>query len=353
MPRQSPAPRYLENLGLFTTFRCQVACAHCAVQAGPNRTEVLRDEDAADWMTQAAAYRGGTIRSVNLTGGEPFFDLAALRRLVELATERGLVPTAVTNAWWAVTPGAALETLRSVPGLLAVQISADEHHQARIPFDRVRNAIRAAQELGLVYSVAVCTESEASPGYRSTLDRLLAVADLTHIRTVITFHAGRAACEVALRRYETTAELPRAACGGAATPVVFPDGRVLACSGPLADVRGDHPLVLGDLRRSSLAEILDAADASFAVQFVRVWGPGRLAETLASTGFDLGRPSRIVKGDVCGVCRWVATRPQVREALRRLSREADWPERLAWARLHYLGEDAMVRGLGLAGAPDA
>jgi hypothetical protein len=45
------------------------------------------------------------------------------------------------------------------------------------------------------------------------------------------------------------------------------------------------------------------------------------------------------------------TQPQVREGLQRLSREADWAERLAWARLYYLGEDAMARGLGLAAAP--
>jgi organic radical activating enzyme len=276
---------YLENIGLFLTFKCQVACSHCSVKAGPHRTEAVDEGEASDWIAQAARYDGGRIKAINFTGGEPFFDLPALRRLVRFTASHGLFATSVTNAFWAETPSAAIEILRSLPDLIMIQISADEHHQEKIPFERVRNALLAARELGLVYSVAVCTEDESSPGYRRILDQLMEVTEPARIQTTITAPVGRAL--VRLGRLPAKAlplEVPQARCGGAETPYVFPDGRVLACVAAL-DLAGHHPLLLGNLRERPLAQVLDDAETNIALHYLRLWGPAHLRDALRVQGF--------------------------------------------------------------------
>jgi hypothetical protein len=52
------------------TFKCQVACPHCIIEAGPQRSEEMTLTDTFNWIRQIAAYRQGHIRSLALTGGE-------------------------------------------------------------------------------------------------------------------------------------------------------------------------------------------------------------------------------------------------------------------------------------------
>lgn len=348
MANETEAVPYLENVGFFLTYKCEIACSHCSVKAGPHRTEVVDEREAFDWIAQIAAYGDRRIKAVNFTGGEPFFDLPALRRLVRFTASKGLFATSVTNAYWAVTPRAAVETLRSLPELLSLQISADEHHQERIPFERVRNAILAARELGLVYAVAVCTEDESSPGYRRILDQLVGIAEPARVRTFLTLPMGRALVrlggpdgDLPLR------EVPRIPCGGADTPYVFPDGRVLTCVGAL-DLEGDHPLVLGRLREEPIAQILDEAEMNLALHFLRVWGPARLSEALRFAGLERGSTAHHPLNDPCSLCRCLMSHPSIRCAVGKLAEDEELLEKLAYARLHYFDEDGMVRRLGLA-----
>jgi organic radical activating enzyme len=340
-PQDQQEPPYLENIGLFLTFKCEVACSHCSVKAGPHRTEAVDEREAFDWIRQAASYDGGRVKAINMTGGEPFFDLPALRRLVRFIHEQGLFATSVTNASWARTPTAAIETLQSVPELLMIQISADEQHQKEIPLERVRNAVAAARELGLVYSVAVCTEDTTSPGYLQIVDELKKVAEPDRIQTTIMVPNGRALVKLGRR---AVSESQEGRCGGAETPIIFPDGRVLSCVGAL-DIAGHHPLLLGNLREESLARILDGAETNLALHYMRLWGPARLRELLQARGFDCGPTAGT--SYPCGLCRRIMSRPGIDEPLARLPRESDTRELVAYGRVHYFGEEAMVVKLGL------
>lgn len=70
------------NLG----YLCNLACLHCHVAAGPNRTELM-DQDT---MTQALAVAGHFgVENLDLTGGSPEMN-PHFRWLVEQATERSM-----------------------------------------------------------------------------------------------------------------------------------------------------------------------------------------------------------------------------------------------------------------------
>ena len=72
---------FLKNIGIVMTYKCQIACPHCIVKAGPHRTEEVSMENALDWIEQISSYRDGYIRVLSLTGGEPFYDMDKIRQI--------------------------------------------------------------------------------------------------------------------------------------------------------------------------------------------------------------------------------------------------------------------------------
>jgi hypothetical protein len=72
-----------------------------------------------------------------------------------------------------------------------LSISCDVYHQRNIPFERVENAILAAQECQIPYTVAVCTDNYGDSEYQLLLERLAAITRPDAILTAITFPAGK------------------------------------------------------------------------------------------------------------------------------------------------------------------
>lgn len=346
MDEKKTEVQYLENIGFFLTFKCQVACSHCLVKAGPHRTEFMKESDLFDWISQAAAY-GGRVKSINLTGGEPFFDLPLLRKICRFSMSKGLFPTSVTNAWWAKTYNKAIDVLESVPELLFLQISADEHHQKCIPIERVLNAVLAARKLKLVHSVAVCTDNEESPGYKKIIDSLLEIMDREQINTIITLPAGRASLLEYEMNYHMTDIPPEGVCAGAATPVIFPDGRVVSCIGPIFDIKEDHPLLLGNLFQKSLREILDSTETNPVLHFIRTWGPAKIYSMLKEKGYGPHLQTTFVKDNICILCRNLVVNPILRAGIMELFKDKELVEAVAYGRDHYLKEPEMLKRLGL------
>ena len=77
----------LETLQLNLGYRCNQACAHCHVDAGPNRTEQMSTETAELALRFA---REAGVKTLDLTGGAPELN-PIFRPLVSAARAAGLV----------------------------------------------------------------------------------------------------------------------------------------------------------------------------------------------------------------------------------------------------------------------
>lgn len=268
-----------------------------------------------------------------------------------------MLVAAVTNAYWARTPKRAIEVLSSLPPIAALSISTDLYHQRWIPIERVFNAIAAARACSIPCSVAVCTESKDDPGYLMVMGKLEAEIGAENITTVITLLAGRALVTIQTSAYETSSEPAPYCCVPAAAPVIFPDGRVIACIGPLITLKSDHPLVLGNARETSLEEIFERAQVNPVLHALRVWGPAKLIEMAKAAGLRAKLPSEYVEGNVCDACYRIFSRPELAPFFNSLVSDAEFARVTAYARMYYLKEDEMadrlfgssVPGMDLAG----
>lgn len=333
---------FLRNIGLLLTYQCQVACPHCIIQAGPHRTEAMPLADALAWIEQISVYRGGYIKVLSLTGGEPFFNLSILRQIADAGAAGGLIVSAVTNAFWATSLARAVTVLREQPAIRMLAISADVYHQKFIPFERVRNAVLAAQACELPYNVHVCTTNEADPGYRDILHQLHKITEPDTINTAVTFPAGRALEQLGLDGYATTTDPPISACTAGSSPIIFPDGKVIACIGSVIDLKSDHPLVLGNLHDEPLADILDRAETNPILHTIRVWGPRRLIALARQAGLAEHLPDHYLKDSVCYACYHLMASPEIVAFLRDLAVDEAFQQKVAYARVFYLHETRMA-----------
>lgn len=333
---------FLSNIGLMLTYKCSVACPHCIVEAGPHRKEMMLLEDSFTWTLEASAYRDQHIKGLALTGGEPFFDMDNLKSISGHGRKLGFVISVVTNAFWASTREQALKVLSQMPDIQMISLSTDAYHLKSIPFANIKNGIWAARQLGIMYNIAVCTDSEDDEQYKRVIQALSQITDKDTIRTAITFPVGRAEKHINSFNYRMSSEPTVAACTMASSPVIFPDGKVMACIGPVMKLSSSHPLVLGNLHQESLPEILDRAESNPILHAIRVWGPYKIVSLLQEQGLGYLIPKLYIADSTCDVCYKLFTDSKVLDFLRAFSEDEEFKKKIAYARMYYLNENRMA-----------
>jgi hypothetical protein len=125
-------------------------------------------------------------------------------------------------------------------------------------------------------------------------------------------------------------------------PVILPDGRVVACFGPLVSLDTEHPLALGDLREESIEAVLDRAEQNVVLHAIRLWGPAELIRRAREAGLGANLPTRFVANSVCSACYALLTEPTIVQYLTRLQKDAEFRNEVAWARVYYMNERRML-----------
>ncbi|MCB0064033.1 MAG: hypothetical protein KDE19_18045, partial [Caldilineaceae bacterium] len=184
--------------------------------------------------------------------------------------------------------------------------------------------------------------NEENPGYQQIIADITAMGEADKLRRSVVFPAGRANRKARYFRYQTAPEPTVSACSMASSPVIFPDGKVMACIGPLLTLAVDHPLVLGNLQHESLATVLDRAEVNPILHMIRVWGPYKLVSLLQQRGFGALLPEEYICNSICDVCYQLMTNEQLVRALHQLADDEEIQKLVAYARLYYLHEPTMV-----------
>jgi len=335
--------RFQRTLMISLTARCNIACAHCAVLSGPERTERLPAEQLLTALAELLEAR--RIDAMAVSGGEPFLELETLREIAALA-RRHATPLAVhSNGFWARTPGRARELLQGLRGITQLQVSTDEYHQAHLPLERVRNAIEAAVECGLQGELLVCTwQGEKDPFHGQVR---LVVGDELLARVQVLSSGidpvGRAAslserCVEPLR-----AELPAGRCLQVNRPTLAEDGCLCACCNlSVANRLGINPLRLGSLWTDSLPQMLDRGEQDWLVHGLRVGGPRYLAELARARGADAVFARRYRPGAICDLCGDLWADSATREAVAWALSDPDVRAEIASLRALLYGETGML-----------
>ena len=334
---------FLSNIGLMLSFRCPITCPHCIVNAGPGRKELIPVKDCLKWINESRLYGKTHIQGIAITGGEPFYHQEDLKLISDYGKERKFIISVVTNAFWANTREEAFKILSRFPNIHMISISTDVYHQKYIPFENVQYTIHAAKELGKLYNIAICAEDFLDPEYVRIKESLIGIGEEDRIRESIVTPIGRAKHRARHVNYSESREPTKAACNSASSPVIFPGGKVSACIGPALTLDDGNPLILGNMYKQPLKEIMDGAELNPILHTIRVWGPHKLIELLSEHGFEERIPDNFIKDCVCDVCyKLMSDDITVRTLKEIFDSDYSLREKTAYGRLYYLDESKMI-----------
>ena len=299
----------IRYLALMLTRRCNMTCAHCSVESGP---DVRGEPDEAVLLDRVRQAGAAGVRTLQLTGGEPMLRPDVARRLCREARRLGMAVTMTTNGFWGKKPEPARRTVAALAraGLGALTVSYDRYHADFQGLEPVLNIAAAAQDLGVpmaVNVVRVADDAEVTPiieGLRAHPEVRLRLYDVQPV--------GRARELPA----ETLREEQAGFCAACASPALTEDGRMLACNGPAFSAPPGSPLHVGSLREASLGELLARHAADPILDTIRTGGPARLRDELQrAPGFE-SFPFRRRYAGICDLCLHVTSHPAAVAALR-------------------------------------
>jgi hypothetical protein len=283
------------QLGLLLTFRCNAECAHCLVDAGPRRSEVMDEADVQSYIDQASAIPYGT-SALCFSGGEVFLYHSLLERAISYAAGKFASISVVTNAFWARNEAVArrkLEPLKAA-GLGTLIVSASPFHSPYVNPLRAGFAVAAADSLGLRTFVK-CTGPSDGPTPEARIRALGPGAKAASVQHMSLLPGGRA-LGLAPSAFPEQAGIPEGRCPGAVF-TISPNGDAYFCCTPGAFI---DALKLGNAKTSTIHDLVQEYYMRGIFAFLRCHGPAALVPDLKEAG--LGGKLRTGYVDVCHLC---------------------------------------------------
>jgi len=139
----------LTGVHFLLTYGCSAECDHCFVWGTPKRQSSMTPEQVDEFLNQVISL--GTVTSVCAEGGESFTRYDVVMHFLRRARERGLGPSALTNASWVTSRPQAQQRVAELmaAGLTSLGISTDEWHRKTVPVERVELLLEVCAAAGL------------------------------------------------------------------------------------------------------------------------------------------------------------------------------------------------------------
>ena len=137
------------------------------------------------------------------------------------------------------------------------------------------------------------------------------------------------------------------ACAMASSPVIFPDGRVNACIGPILTLTHRHPMCLGNLYQENLSDILDRSESNPFLHTIRIWGPSKLISLMEEQKLEKLLPKKYISNCLCDVCYKLLSNERIILELENILNDEQIKNTIAYARIYYFNELKMAEEYNL------
>jgi len=124
------------------TNKCNVKCRHCI---NSHSDTVLGEAEENMVLSCLDKVRELGYKKINIVGGEPFLKLDLLKKIIDKATELGIIVGITTNAYWASSVEKAEDILEQLHNVKLILLSTDFFHMENIPMENIKNAVTACK----------------------------------------------------------------------------------------------------------------------------------------------------------------------------------------------------------------
>lgn len=247
--------------------QCPLECGHCYISASPRHRQRLNIENLVEALSAIKKQSPDCV--IGFTGGDPFVNLAYLKRASREAKLRNFLITINTSAFFAKTKSAALRVLRQV-AVDVLEVSIDRYHLEFQSIEKTRNCVIAAQELGI--EVVIHTLEDDLEDTKSDLSKLVNHFSKRGVRLSKSPLFVKKGASI-----ESISHDLGQSCSYAFKIVVDEVGDVFpCCNGQLIGVLdhvGKEGFVWGNILESSPSEVFEKIQSSRILEIVHAFGP--------------------------------------------------------------------------------
>ncbi len=153
----------MNGVHFLLTYKCNLECDHCFVWSGPEAKGTFTLEQVRNVLEEARKLK--SVEYVSIEGGEPFLYYPIMVKAIEEAVNLGFHAEILSNCYWATCHKDAVEWLIPIAKVKNVELSlsSDPYHGDNWVTKEVRNAVKAAKNLGIKTEILAvkCPEAEA------------------------------------------------------------------------------------------------------------------------------------------------------------------------------------------------
>lgn len=296
-----------EELAISPTNACPLQCSHCISKSGPNADVGAPGLiPAIDEFFEVNKF---STKSVSLTGGEPFLDIASTQIISDKLFSLGIECAIVTSGFWAKTRASASEALDKLTGVSALTLSHDVYHAKFVSLRFIENAFVEAKARGLRVRVRLVQSFPPTPKELSAADRVRLFALDEDIEFQRLLRYGRANDEMLDGAGFSS---PVKTFCPSTGPHISYDGRITPCCSSIISLQHEHPLVLANVLFDNPNLIWKKFVESIFLLALKIEGKPYFEKILSSLGIDTQNM------EICDMCYCICANEDIWQKIKAL-----------------------------------
>ena len=272
-----------KRLGISVTQACPLKCAHCSVNATPDKNQTTLNAFAGQKIaSQIEKLAENHIKSIDFTGGEPVLAADFVTMVSAVAKSSKITTGMVSSAYWAKNKKMAFRTLNKFKNIDTWDISTDIYHLPFVSIENVELAFNMLADIGKKPLIRIAHHEPLQYEEAVLIDKVHKFAN-ENISFQPIGPVGRADSLFHFMKTDET-EYDRSGCPSTG-PLILPNGDVVSCCGPLSHMELDNPFKLGNVFIEPLTNIVEKWRVNPLLQTMRLWGSAPLITWLKEAGF--------------------------------------------------------------------
>lgn len=282
-----------KTLGIMMHNRCTANCDICSVECSPHCNEELSCDDMEKFIDSCVET---SIKTVSMTGGEPFIRYEVLKELISHCKDKGFTPTTVTNGFWATSYEVTYAKLKELQnlGLARLNVSYDHYHAKYVDIDNIRRIVKACNSLNLPYEIAIIKCKGEKIG--DIVDSFESDPGVVNFLTAPCEPVGNAKRRLNDDLFERNIKPEHLRCRYNGIIAVYFDGSIYPCCSHY--IFGSK-LKIGDIRKIGMPEVLYKIRNNGLLYILRNYGFDSFLHMSRAMGMAL--PDRV--SNPCEVCK--------------------------------------------------
>lgn len=300
---------FINTIALLITDKCTANCDICCFECSMKK-DALIDIDLV-YRTIDEASTIPSIKTLGLSGGEPFLFYEDMLRITDYATKNGLRVTCTTNSFWATNDEVTFEKLYELKkcGLKKVGLSIDQFHNEYVDIQNVKRVLAKCKLLDIeteVGSVVTKNKHDIYHLFSELGDAMLGVKQ----QMVPCLPVGNALTRIKTSDfyYNENILLGTTNCKSLTYVAIMTNGDVYPCCSQAGATR---PLLLGNLNEYSLLEIIKKYNSNMHIRLLRKQGLHWYIEHATKSNAEKIQNSQYVSA--CHLCRTIMTNKSILE----------------------------------------